>query len=61
VGLRKYCLNELSADMANLYSENGDIEDMLTEGYNKRDSKKVSASRSLLHSSLMDTAVAQLA
>jgi hypothetical protein len=61
VGLRKYCLNELSADMANLYSNNGDAQNMLTEGYNKPDSKKVSASRCLLHSGLIDTAVARLA
>lgn len=61
MGLRKYCLNELSADMANLYFEDGDFEDVLTERYSKTESKRVSASRCLLHSSLMDTAVAQLA
>jgi hypothetical protein len=61
VGLRKYCLNELSSDMANLYFKDGDFEDVLTEGYSKPDPTRVSASRCLLHSSLMDAAVAQLA
>lgn len=61
MGLWKYCLNELSADMADLYFVDRDFEDVLTEEYSKPDSKRVSASRCLLQSSLMDTAVAQLA